>query len=99
MESPWQQLHGKISKKRTRIVWAENAYGTRFTQVRGKRGSKETAAELATRQKFCQASAQTVAIMHDVDQLEAYKSAWRNGGYVKYKTLRGFIFAQVYRSL
>lgn len=102
MESPWQQLHGKISKKKTKIVWAENAYGTRFTQLRSKRSTKETAAELATRAKFRQAAQQTTAIMMDIDQLEPYRQAWRAAilaGNRRHKTLRGYIFAQVHKSL
>ena len=102
MEAPWMKLGGKISKKRTRIVWAETPWGTRFTQLRGKRSSKETAAELACRSKFSQAKAQVEAIMQDIDQLESYRQAWRANilaGNTKYHTLRGYIFAQVYRSL
>ena len=102
MEAPWMKLGGKISKKRTKIVWAENAWGTRFTQLRGKRGSKETAAELAARSKFRQAKAQVEAIMQDIDQVEQYRQAWRArilAGNTKYHTLRGYIFAQVYKSL
>ena len=102
MEAPWMKLGGKISKKRTKIIWAENAWGTRFTQLRGKRSTKESAVELACRAKFRQTKTQVEAIMQDVDQLEAYRQAWRaavNAGNRKYHTLRGYVFAQVYSTL
>lgn len=102
MESPWMQLGGKISKKRTKIIWAQNMYGTRFTQLRSKRRTKPSAAEQATREKFKQATTQTNLIMTDVDQLEPYRQMWKAkilAGYKTQKTLRGFIFAQIYRTL
>lgn len=102
MESPWQQLHGKISKKRTRVIWAQNMFGTRFTQLRGKRTTKLTADEHARQSKFKTASEQTNAIMTDIEQLEPYHAAWRNAikaGNLKYRTLRGYVFSQVYKTL
>lgn len=102
MESPWQQLHGKVSKKSTRIIWAQNMFGTRFTQLRSKRLYKPSSAEQACKAKFKTASEQTNAIMMDIDQLEPYRSAWRaaiKSGNYKHHTLRGYIFSQVYKTL
>ena len=102
MEAPWMQLGGKISKKRTRVVWAQTAYGTRFTQLRGKRSTEPSAYELAQRAKFKQALQQANTIMTDIDQITPYRTAWMahiRSGNVKYHTLRGFIVAQVYKSL
>ena len=102
MESPWQQIHGKISRRRTHIVWAQNAYGTRFTQLRNKRASTPSASEIATRAKFKQAAQQTNTIMMDVSQLTPYRTAWRSAvqsGTTRYKTLRGYVFAQIYNTL
>ncbi len=102
MEAPWMRLGGKISKKRTRIVWAETAGGTRYTQLRRKRTSAPTAAESAVRQKFRQAATQRNIIMMDVELLEPYRQAWRakiQSGNTTYKTLRGYIFAEVYKTL
>ena len=102
MESPWMELHGKISKKRTKIVWAETPWGTRFTQLRGKRSTKETASEIAVKSKFQQAATQTNTIMMDIEQLEPYRTAWRQkiqSGNRTYKTLRGYVFSEVYKTL
>ena len=102
MEAPWMKLGGKISKKRTRIVWAETAWGTRFTQLRRKRSTLPTAAETAARSKFRQAKAQTETILMDIDLLEPYRQAWRQkilAGNTKYHTLRGYIFSEVYKTL
>ncbi len=102
METPWMELHGKISKKRTKIVWAETPWGTRFTQLRGKRSSLPSATETTIRQKFRQAAAQRNLIMMDIEQLEPYRQAWRakiQSGNTAYKTLRGYIFAEVYKTL
>jgi hypothetical protein len=40
--------------------------------------------------------------MTDIEAIEPYRQAWRNlirSGNTTYKTLRGYIFAQVYRTL
>ena len=102
MEAPWMQLGGKISKKRSQVVWAQRSYGKRYTQLRGKRSSEPSAYELAQRAKFKQALQQANTIMTDVDQIESYRLQWRNAlqkGNTKYHTLRGFIVAQVYKTL
>ena len=102
MEAPWMKLGGKISKKRTRIVWAQNAHGTRYTQLRSKRSTRFSAAEKASQAKFKQAITQANTIMTDIDQITPYRTAWvahLRSGNVKYHTLRGFIVAQVYKTL
>ncbi len=102
MESPWMQLGGKISKKRTKIIWAQNMYGTRFTQLRGKRRTKPSQAEISKRAMFKDAMQRTQAIMQDIDQLEPYRQAWKAkvlAGYKTQKTLRGYVFAQIYKTL
>ena len=102
MESPWMELHGKISKKRTKIVWAQTPWGTRFTQLRGKRSSQLSATEVTVRSKFKQAVTQRNTIMMDVTLLDPYRAAWREkirSGSTPYKTLRGYVFAEVYKTL
>ena len=102
MESPWMKLGGKISKKRTQIIWAENSFGTRFTQLRGKRRTKPSADEISKRSKFTAAIQRTQDIMQDLDLLEPYRQAWRAkvlAGSTKHHTLRGYVFAQIYKSL
>ena len=102
MESPWMEMHGKISKKRTKIVWAETPWGTRFTQLRRKRSTAPSATETATRNKFKQAATQTNTIMMDVSQLAPYRQAWRQKiqlGNNTHKTLRGYVFSEVYKTL
>lgn len=104
LEAPFGNPHGKLSKKNCQIIWAQNnGTGTRFTQVRIPRNSQEpTAAQIAVIAKFKQASTQTNSIMQDIDRLKPYRQAWVakiKSGNTRYKTLRGYIFAEVYKNL
>ncbi len=56
-----------------------------------------TPGQQATRARFANASAATDAAMTDSEQLQAYSTAFKAQD--KYKTLRGFIFAQEYKKL
>lgn len=63
-----------------------------------------TAKQIAVRNKFRQAAQQTNIIMNDVEQLAPYREAWialPNHGTAKaqYPTLRGYVLAQVFKSL
>ncbi len=97
MEAPWQRVGGKISKKRTQVVWAQNAYGTRYTQVLSKRSTLFSSSEIAVQDKFRQVSAKVVEVLSDATQRAQYQVAFAQQS--RYKTLRGYIFAQEYAKL
>ncbi len=50
----------------------------------------------ANRQRFASAQAETKTIMSSLDQMAPYKEAFAKQS--KYKTLRGYIFAQMYKN-
>lgn len=94
-QEPIKAVHGKISKD-SEIIYKERN-GTLYTQKATEVTSEPTAAQVAQRQKFKEASAQTNEIMTDIDKIEPYRQQFRNQK--KYKTLRGFIFSKIMRSL
>ena len=99
---PIDHISGKISKKHRTTYCYLNSTGTKYTQLYTKPTGAPTAAQQASTAKFRQAAQQTNTIMMDIDQLEPYRTAWRNqihSGNLRYRTLRGYIFAQIYRTL
>lgn len=52
LESPWTDLGGKISKKHTKVIWAKNKFGKRYTQILGARTTQPSTHELALRERF-----------------------------------------------
>jgi len=99
---PIDYLSGKISKRHRTTYCYRQTTDRRYTTVYTTPTGAPTAAQQSTKQKFSQAAQQTNTIMMDVDQLELYRTAWRNlirSGNRTYSTLRGYIFAQVYKTL
>ena len=99
---PIDYLSGKITKRHRTIYCYRYGIDHRYTTVHTTPTGAPTAAQLASISKFRQAAQQTNTIMMDVEQLEPYRTAWRNqikSGNTSYHTLRGYIFAQVYRTL
>ena len=99
---PIDYLSGKITKRHRTIYCYRNAIDRRYTTIHTTPTGAPTAAQLASISKFRQAAQQTNTIMMDVEQLTTYRTAWRNqihNGNYSYRTLRGYIFAQVYRTL
>ena len=99
---PIDHISGKISRKHRTTYCYRQGTDRRYTTVYTTPTGDPTAAQLANISKFCQAAQQTNTIMMDIDQLEPYRTAWRNqihSGNLRYRTLRGYIFAQIYRTL
>ena len=99
---PIDHISGKISKKHRTTYCYLNSTGTKYTQLYTKPTSTPSAAQQATTAKFRQAAQQTNSIMADIEAIEPYRQAWGNlirSGNTTYKTLRGYIFAQIYKSL
>ncbi len=99
---PIDHISGKISRKHRTIYCYLTATGTKFTQTYTKPTGGPTAAQIATMNRFRQAAQQTATIMADVDRQQAYRTLWRahmQSAHPRYRTLRGFVFAQVYQTL
>lgn len=103
MEYPFTRISGKPVKDCDTVF--RMAFGQPYLYGRDRSRTSTanpTAAQLASISKFRQAAQQTNTIMMDIDLLEPYRTAWRNqikSGNTRYRTLRGYIFAQVYKSL
>ena len=99
---PIDHISGKISRKHRTTFCYRTGTGAKYTQQHTTPTGEPTAAQIAGKTKFKQAAQQTNAIMQDIDRLTPYRTAWISkikGGNTQYKTLRGYIFAQVYKSL
>ena len=99
MESPWMKLGGKISKKRTRIIWAERANGKRFTQLRTKRTTPVSAEEKARQERFKvvreAARQRSMDLMHSTyDQMDFVEEHRTKGAAFKYTTYKGWLFGK-----
>ena len=89
-----KSLHGKICSH-SDMYFAER-YGTKYTgKICNPRTSEPSEAEAATRSKFAQVQS-TIATLSEQEK-SAYQEAWKKQ--VKYRTLRGYIFAQEYKKL
>ena len=102
MESPWMKLGGKISKKRTRIIWAERANGKRFTQLRSKRSTPPSADEVELRNKFrivrLAARSRSMDLSHlTYDQMDFIDERRTKGAAFKYTTYKGWLFGKAWK--
>ena len=99
---PIDHIRGRISRKHRTVYYYRSATGAKYTQLYTKPSVSPSAAQLANTAKFRQAALQTNTIMADIALVETYRTAWRNAlrnGTTAYRTLRGYIFAQVYGTL
>ena len=102
MEYPFNRISGKPMKESDTVFRMMFSQPYLYGHDRTRYKYNPTAAQLAQNAKFRQAAQQTAAIMADVDRVQPYRTAWNNythSGNKRYKTLRGYIFAQVYMSL
>lgn len=103
MEYPFTRISGKPVKECDTTF--RMAYGQPYLYGRDRSRTFKyppSAAQQTSIAKFRQAAQQTNTIMTDIEAIEPYRQAWRNlirSGNTTYKTLRGYIFAQVYRTL
>ncbi len=93
------RIKGKICRKDTNGItyMTRTDTGTTFVQHRHAVAYNPTAAQIACNQKFKTATTATLTAMADPVQLAAYIADFKTQ--TKYKTLRGFIFAQEYAKL
>ena len=92
---PVYALHGKINKD-SRVCYKQLAStGTSFTALLPEKVDRVySAEEIARQQKFSLARAAMEVALADPEQLAALKAAFKKQS--KYRTLRGFVFAQKY---
>lgn len=99
---PVNYVRGRITKRDRTVYNYRQSIDCRYTSAPLRMAQNPTAAQTASISKFRQTAQQTNTIMMDIDALEPYRTAWRNtikSGNLRYRTLRGYIFAQVYRTL
>ena len=102
MEYPFNRISGKPMKECDTVFKMVFSQPYLYGHDRSRYKYNPTAAQLVQNTKFRRAAQQTHNIMADIDRVEPYKTAWRNyikSGNTRYKTLRGYIFSQVYLSL
>ncbi len=93
-------VHGKFCKTDPKgVIFAQRKdSGTNYAYHRHKEFAYDpTPAQIAQTTKFATASAQVATIMADPTQLKPYQDSFPNQK--KYKTLRGYIFADVMATL
>ena len=94
---PVEKIHGKISKKH-KIGFAHlTASGRNYSVEYGKRKTKPSTSELQHRQKFAQCCVDTINRMMDPQKIPGDQLGFKNQ--TKYKTLRGYVFAQVWAEM
>ena len=94
---PIEKVHGKLSKKH-KIGFAHlTASGRNYSVEYGKRKTNPSSSELLHRQKFAQCTAATLERMLDPQQIPGDQLGFKNQ--TKYKTLRGYVFAQVWAEM
>jgi hypothetical protein len=94
---PVDKVHGKLSKKH-RIGFAHlTASGRNYSVEYGKRSTKPSTSELAHRKKFADCSTATQERMLDPQMIPTDQLGFKNQ--TKYKTLRGYVFAQVWDTM
>ncbi len=91
-------VSGKLCKDEKGPIFARRRdTGTKYVNHRHANPDKEpTPEQLAQQQKFATAGAEVKTIMSSLEQLAPYREAFVQQA--KYKTLRGYIFAQVYKN-
>ncbi len=92
-------VSGKLCKNEGSPIFAKRSdTGTAYVYHRhSKPAGEPTDAQKANQQRFSTAQTQTAAIMNDMEQLAEYQERYAKQS--KYKTLRSFIFSEVYAGL
>lgn len=91
-------VHGKLCKEERAPIFAQRKdTGAKYVyHVDRPYTGPLTEAQKANAQRFATAAAETKTIMNSLEQLAPYKEAFAKQ--TKYGTLRGYIFAQVYKN-
>ena len=94
---PIEKVHGKLSKKH-KIGFAHlTASGRNYSVEYGKRSTKPSTSELAHRKKFADCSTATQERLLNPQMIPTDQLGFKNQ--TKYKTLRGYVFAQVWETM
>ena len=92
LEAPFSSFRGKICKHSDVIF--KQMYGTQFTtKICNPYTGEATEAQVAARNKFAQTLNAIKAL--DEEAMTQYREAFKKQK--KYKTLRGFLFAKLYK--
>lgn len=93
---PIESLHGKVSKAHQTGFAKRKDTDAKYTQTYTPRNVTPSSNELQARAKFAAAAKATRTRLQDPSQAAADQVAFAQQN--RYKTLYGFVFAQVYNS-
>ncbi len=100
MEYPFTRISGKPVRECDTVF--SMRYGQPYLYGRDRSRTRKQSlsdGQFEQQEHFKRATAATMQIMHDPDRLKQYIEEWKaviKSGNNRYKTLRGYIFAQVY---
>ena len=101
-------IHGRLVGSSRVVFKHRDDTGTNFSSDLPTFTGSATTKQLAVREKMRQAQTQVAAVMADAEQRATYETAFKQQKkkakagcktYKKYGTLRGYIFAKVYKTL
>lgn len=99
---PIDHISGKLSKKHRTVYNYRSGTGAKYTSCPEFKHTNPTQSQLDCQNRFKQAIAKREEIMRNPEQYSVYRNQWKAliaKGNTRYKTLQGYIFAQVYKDL
>ena len=91
---PVEHISGKIAKKHKSVYSYRKDINCKYISQPRPSSVPPTSDQLALREEFARTVARVNQTMADEAQVNTYKEQFENQS--KYKTLRGYIFAQMY---
>ena len=91
---PVNHISGKIAKHHDSVYNYRTDIDCAYITQPRKSNVPPTADQLAMQEQFARTAARVKQAMSDSAQAAIYKEAWKQQS--KYKTLRGYIFSQMY---
>lgn len=91
---PVETVSGKIAKHHDSVYNYRADIDCKYITQPRKSTVAPTADQLAMQEQFARTAARVKQAMSDSAQVAIYKEAWKQQS--KYKTLRGYIFSQMY---
>lgn len=91
---PVDHISGKIAKQHKSVYNYRKDINCRYISQPTPSTLPPTADQLQLRQLFANTITKVNLVMQDEAQVQTYKAQWENQ--TKYKTLRGYMFSQLY---
>lgn len=99
---PIDYLSGKLTKRHRTVYNYRSGTGAKYTSCPELYKGNPTQTQLSCQERFAQAVARREQIMRDPEQYSVFRNQWKAliaKGNTRYKTLQGYIFAQVYKDI